>query len=65
MKFMFKNTQNESDNLQHQIVAIFISRHLLFCYVFIGLFLPNHFILLLQSFSKDKICALAKSVTCI
>ena len=56
MKFMFKNTQNESDNLQHQIVAIFISRHLLFCYVFIGLFLPNHFILLLQSFSKDKIC---------
>ena len=56
MKFMFKNSQNESDNFQHQIVAIFISRHLLFCYVFIGLYLPNHFIILLQSFSKDKIC---------
>ena len=56
MKFMFKNTKNESDNFQHQIVAIFISRHLLFCYVFIGLYLPNHFIILLQSFSKEKIC---------
>ena len=56
MKFMFKNTQNENDNFQHQIVAIFISRHLLFCYVFIGLYLPNHFIVLLQAFSKEKIC---------
>ena len=56
MKFMFKNSKNESDNFQHQIVAIFISRHLLFCYVFIGLYLPNHFIILLQSFSKEKIC---------
>jgi hypothetical protein len=56
MKFMFNNTKNESDNFQHQIVAIFISRHLLFCYVFIGLYLPNNFIILLQSFSKEKIC---------
>ena len=56
MKFMFKNTQSENDNFQHQIVAIFISRHLLFCYVFIGLYLPNHFIMLLQAFSKEKIC---------
>ena len=56
LKFMFKNIKNEYDNLQHQIVAIFISRHLLFCYVFIGLYLPNHFIVLYQAFSKEKIC---------
>ena len=56
MKFMFKNIQSENDNFQHQIVAIFISRHLLFCYVFIGLYLPNNFIMLLQAFSKEKIC---------
>ena len=56
MKFMFKNIKNEKDNLQHQVVAIFISRHLLFCYVFIGLYLPNHFIVLYQAFSKEKIC---------
>ena len=56
MKFMFNNSKSESDNFQSQIVAIFISRHLLFCYVFIGLYLPNHFIILLQSFSKEKIC---------
>ena len=56
MKFMFKNTQSENDNFQHQIVAIFISRHLLFCYVFIGLYIPNNFIMLLQAFSKEKIC---------
>ena len=56
MKFMFKNIKSEKDNLQHQVVAIFISRHLLFCYVFIGLYLPNHFIVLYQAFSKEKIC---------
>ena len=56
MKFMFKNIKSEKDNLQHQVVAIFISRHLLFCYVFIGLYLPNHFIVLYQVFSKEKIC---------
>ena len=56
LKFMFKNTQNETDNFQHQIVALFISRHLMLCYVFIGLYLPNNFIVLMQSFSTQKIC---------
>ena len=56
LKFMFKNTQNEKDNFQHQIVALFISRHLLFCYVFIGLYIPNNFVIFLQSFSEKKIC---------
>ena len=56
LKFMFKNSQNEKDNFQHQIVALFISRHLLFCYVFIGLYIPNNFIFILQSFTETKIC---------
>jgi hypothetical protein len=56
LKFMFKNSQNEKDSFQHQIIALFISRHLLFCYVFIGLFIPNNFVMLLQSFSTNKIC---------
>ena len=56
LKFMFKNTQNEKDNFQHQIVALFISRHLLFCYVFIGLYIPNNFVFILQSFTETKIC---------
>ena len=56
LKFMFKNTQNEKDNFQHQIVALFISRHLLFCYVFIGLYIPNNFVIILQSFTDTKIC---------
>ena len=56
LKFMFKNTQNEKDNFQHQIVALFISRHLLFCYVFIGLFIPNNFVIFLQAFNDTKIC---------
>ena len=56
LKFMFKNSQNERDNFQHQIVALFISRHLLFCYVFIGLFVPNNFIIFLQTFNDTKIC---------
>ena len=56
LKFMFKNSQNEKDSFQHQIVALFISRHLLFCYVFIGLFIPNNFVMILQSFSTSKIC---------
>ena len=56
LKFMFKNTQDEKDNFQHQIVALFISRHLLFCYAFIALFIPNNFILILQSFRDTKIC---------
>ena len=55
-KFMFKNTQNESDNFQHKIVATFISRHLFFCYFFIGLYIPNNFVIILQSFSNEKIC---------
>ena len=56
LKFMFKNTQNEKDNFQHKIVATFISRHLFFCYCFIGLFIPNNFVIILQSFSTNKIC---------
>ena len=56
LTFMFKNTQNEKDNFQHKIVAIFISRHLLFCYVFVGLYIPNNFIMLLQSFTDTKLC---------
>ena len=56
LKFMFKNTQNESDNFQHKIVATFISRHLFFCYFFIGLYIPNNFVIILQSFSNEKIC---------
>ena len=48
--------QAERDNFQHQIVALFISRHLLFCYVFIGLFVPNNFIIFLQTFNDTKIC---------
>ena len=56
LKFMFKNTQNESDNFQHKIVATFISRHLFFCYFFIGIYIPNNFVIILQSFSNEKIC---------
>ncbi len=56
LKFMFKNTQNERDNFQHTIVATFISRHLFFCYFFIGLYIPNNFMILLQSFTTEKLC---------
>ena len=56
LSFMFKNTQNEKDNFQHQIVATFIKRHLLFCYAFIVIYIPNNFVLLFQSFSENKIC---------
>ena len=56
MQFMLNNTHSENDNFHHKLVAIFISRHLLLCYFFIGLYIPNHFIVILQAFSKDKIC---------
>jgi hypothetical protein len=54
---MYKSSQNEKDNFQHQIVAIFISRHLLFCFVFVGIYLPNNFVFIYQSFSDNKICS--------
>ena len=57
LKFMYKSSQNEKDNFQHQIVAIFISRHLLFCFVFVGIYLPNNFVFIYQSFSDNKICS--------
>ena len=56
LQFIFKNSQNEKDSLQHQIVTTFIKRHLLFCYTFIGIFLPNNFVILLQTFVEKKIC---------
>ena len=56
MQFMLNNTHSENDNFHHKLVAIFISRHLLLCYFFIGLYIPNHFIVILQAFSKEKIC---------
>ena len=56
LKFMFKNTQNEEDNFQHKIVALFISRHLMFCYAFLGCFGPNNFVIIYQAFVKTKIC---------
>ena len=56
LSFMFKNIQSEKDNFQHQIVATFIKRHLFFCYAFIIIYLPNNFVMLLQSFSENKIC---------
>ena len=56
MQFMLNNTHSENDNFHHKLVAIFISRHLLLCYCFIGLYIPNHFIVILQAFSKEKIC---------
>ena len=56
LKFMFKNTQNESDNFQHKIVATFISRHLFFCYFFIGIYIPNNLVIIFQAFNDKKIC---------
>ena len=55
LKFMFSNS-NERDSLHRKIVATFIKRHLLFCYTFIAIFIPNNFVILLQTFSENKIC---------
>ena len=54
--FMSKNTSNDTDDLRHTVVSLFISRHLMFCYVFIICFLPNNFILILQIFVSVKVC---------
>ena len=54
--FMSKNTETDDDSLRHTVVSLFISRHLMFCYVFILCFLPNNFILILQIFVSVKVC---------
>ena len=54
--FMSHNASNDRDAIGHDISTVFISRHLMFCYVFLACFVPNNLVIIMQIFMEVKIC---------
>ncbi len=52
----FINQSSEHDEFRTNIVSLFISRHLMFCLIFLICFVPNNLIILWQIFHPQKLC---------
>ena len=52
----FISSSSEHDDFRTNIVSLFISRHLLFCLIFLICFIPNNLIILWQIYNPQKLC---------